>query len=165
VEAGIGWDKAAKLFYRTETTYLSSSSNFASVAKGNLSAANDLGFTQDEKNIIQCAWIAVGVITSPSSCQAITGNDGTGNNDGNGSGGGDGNGGGSGSGNTGGNQGVGPSDDQGNGQDALGGKSASCSASTSRGAGNAYQALMLALAGALFMRRRRRSTQVAKTND
>src|SRR4029079_19169991 len=42
--------------------YLTESSGFKDAALANLSAAEDLKLTQNEKNIIQCAWIAVGVL-------------------------------------------------------------------------------------------------------
>ncbi|WP_394850797.1 M4 family metallopeptidase [Pendulispora brunnea] len=72
VAYGIGWDKAAQLWYRTQTKYLTSSANFSQLANGTLQSATDLKFSQNQKNIIECAWIAVGVITAPSSCRSIT---------------------------------------------------------------------------------------------
>jgi len=177
VPAGIGWDKAAQLWYRTETTYLTSSANFSTVANGNISAANDLKFTEDEKSIVQCAWIAVGVIANPSTCAPLVGSGtGAGNGDGggagNGTGGGDGGGAGNGTGGgSGQGQGVGDPGGSGNGsgsgggdgtdESSLGGKGASCSVSPGDVGGTArasYDAVMLGAAGVgvLFARRRRR---------
>ena len=78
VSSGIGWDKSAKVWYLTETKYLASMVNatFAQAAKANSDAANELGLTQNEKNIIQCGWIAVKVTTSPATCADTTGGDG-----------------------------------------------------------------------------------------
>ncbi|WP_394840082.1 M4 family metallopeptidase [Pendulispora rubella] len=72
VAYGIGWDKAADLWYRTQTKYLTSSAKFIDLANGTLSAATDLKYSQNQKNIIECAWIAVGVISAPATCKTIT---------------------------------------------------------------------------------------------
>ncbi|HVH43004.1 MAG TPA: M4 family metallopeptidase [Labilithrix sp.] len=69
VKAGIGWAKAAQVWYRTNTEYLGTDSDFEAAAAATLSAAGDLGLTQNEKNIIECAWIAVGVLEGE--CGAI----------------------------------------------------------------------------------------------
>jgi thermolysin len=69
VKYGIGWEKSAAVWYRTNTRYLTSSSDFAAAARATLSAATDLSLTDNEKNIIECAWIATGVLTG--SCKAI----------------------------------------------------------------------------------------------
>jgi thermolysin len=78
VSSGIGWDKSAKVWYLTETKYLASMSNatFAQAAKANADAANELGLTQNEKNIIECGWIAVKVTKTPATCADTTGGDG-----------------------------------------------------------------------------------------
>jgi len=119
VAYGLGWDKSAKLWYATNTQYLTSGASFKSAATATLTAAKALGYTQNEQNIVECAWIAVGVVSG--SCQTLTdpsigdgsssgdtdaGSDdgtpsghGTGNGNGSGSGNGNGSGNGSGSGN------------------------------------------------------------------
>jgi MYXO-CTERM domain-containing protein len=71
VSRGIGWEKAEQLWYRVNTEYLGKTSNFADSAQATLTAAGDLGFTEAEKATIECAWIAVGVITSPSACRVV----------------------------------------------------------------------------------------------
>lgn len=70
VAFGIGWDKAAKLWYRVNTDLLLAGSTFTAAATATQTAANDLGFTQNEKNIVECAWIATGVQTG--TCKTIT---------------------------------------------------------------------------------------------
>ena len=89
VASGLGWERSAQLWYKTETQYLTSNATFSGLANGTLSAASELKYTQNQKNIIECAWIAVGVITSPSTCRPITtetnaasGDGGVGNGDG-----------------------------------------------------------------------------------
>ncbi|HVH41571.1 MAG TPA: M4 family metallopeptidase [Labilithrix sp.] len=62
VKAGMGWAKSAQIWYRINTKYLGESSGFKAAAEATLTAADDLTYTQNEKNIIQCAWIAVGVL-------------------------------------------------------------------------------------------------------
>jgi len=69
VAFGIGWDKAAKLWYTSDAKYFTSTTNFAGAATGTLSAAKDLQFTQNEQNIVECAWIATGVMTG--TCKTI----------------------------------------------------------------------------------------------
>ena len=128
VAYGLGWEKSAKVWYLTNTQYLTSGSTFKAAAAATQTAAKALSFTQNELNIVECAWIAVGVLTG--TCQAITdpstassggggtmdagAGDGRGNGSGNGSGGGNGNGsgGGNGSGN---GSGSGNNDTGGNG--------------------------------------------------
>jgi uncharacterized protein (TIGR03382 family) len=69
VKYGIGWDKSAQVWFRTNTRYLTSSSNFSDCARATLSAATDVGLTDNEKNIIECAWIATGVLQG--TCKTI----------------------------------------------------------------------------------------------
>jgi MYXO-CTERM domain-containing protein len=76
VKTGIGWDKAGKVMYQTQTQYLMSSDGWAQFAAANLTAAKNIGLTQNEQNIIQCAWIAVGGLTTPTTCADTTGGDG-----------------------------------------------------------------------------------------
>jgi thermolysin len=63
VQRGIGWDQSEKLWYRAAFHYFMSTTNFAGAATATKSAATDLNFTTDEQSIVECAWIATGVIT------------------------------------------------------------------------------------------------------
>lgn len=65
---GIGWDASAKVWYRMNADLLTSGSNFAAAAAASARAAKDLGLTQTEQDIVECAWIAVGV--TPGTCKA-----------------------------------------------------------------------------------------------
>jgi len=76
VKSGIGWDKAGKVMYSTQRDYLMSSDGWLQFANANLSAAKAMGLTQNEQNIIECAWIAVGGITAKTTCGDTTGGDG-----------------------------------------------------------------------------------------
>ncbi|QIX61293.1 T9SS type A sorting domain-containing protein [Hymenobacter lutimineralis] len=59
---GIGIDKAAKIAYRTETVYLTASSNYAAARTGSIQAAKDLyGAGSAEEQAVTNAWYAVGV--------------------------------------------------------------------------------------------------------
>jgi bacillolysin len=72
VKKGIGWSASEKLWYRTNTEYLQPTSNFAKAAQATLNAAKDLNFTAEEKAIVECAWIAVGVL-GKTECDPIIG--------------------------------------------------------------------------------------------
>jgi bacillolysin len=61
VKYGIGWEKSEKLWYRANTQYFMQSTNFGAAAQGLLSAAKDIGLTQNETNIVDCAFKATGV--------------------------------------------------------------------------------------------------------
>jgi bacillolysin len=63
VAFGIGWEKSEKLWYRANTKYFLSSTNFAQSATGIMQAAKDVGLTENEQNIVDCAYKAVGVVT------------------------------------------------------------------------------------------------------
>ncbi len=69
VPFGLGWDKAGKLWYAANTKYFMSATGFAQAAQGTLTAARDLQFTANDQNIIECAWIATGVL--PGTCKTI----------------------------------------------------------------------------------------------
>lgn len=71
IKAGIGWEKSEKLWYRANTTYFMASTNFAAAAQGVMSAAKDIGLTQNEQNIVDCAFKATGIVTG--ACATITG--------------------------------------------------------------------------------------------
>ncbi|PTT39745.1 hypothetical protein DBR28_06870 [Chryseobacterium sp. HMWF028] len=59
---GIGLDKAGAIAYRTLTTYLTSSSNYANARTYSIQAATDLyGATSNEVTQVKNAWNAVGV--------------------------------------------------------------------------------------------------------
>jgi thermolysin len=61
VKFGIGWDKSEKLWYRANTTYFKTTTNFGQAAQGVLQAAKDLAFTDNETNIVDCAFKATGI--------------------------------------------------------------------------------------------------------
>ncbi len=71
VKAGIGFDKSEKLWYRINAKYLLASSDFAAAARAMDQAATDLGFSEDEHNIVDCAWKATGVVTG--ACVGLSG--------------------------------------------------------------------------------------------
>lgn len=59
---GIGADKAAKIWYRAITTYMTSSTNFAGARTATLNAARDIyGTTSVEYTAVATAWTACGV--------------------------------------------------------------------------------------------------------
>lgn len=69
VKYGIGWEKSEKLWYRANTRYFVSTTNFGGAAQGVLAAAKDLAFTPNEQNIVDCAFKATGII--PGTCATI----------------------------------------------------------------------------------------------
>jgi bacillolysin len=77
VSNGIGWEKAEQLWYRAATEYFGATSDFKAAAQATLTAAADLGYTESNKATIECAWIAVGVITTPSACRTVVDDGGT----------------------------------------------------------------------------------------
>lgn len=62
VRTGIGWAKAAELWYRVNTEYLLRQSEFSDCAQATLDAADELEFTTEERDTVECAWKAVGVL-------------------------------------------------------------------------------------------------------
>jgi bacillolysin len=70
VAFGIGWEKSEKLWYRANTKYFLSSTNFAQAATATMQAAKDIGLTENEQNIVDCAYKAVGIVTG--ACGTIT---------------------------------------------------------------------------------------------
>ena len=70
VSFGIGWAKSEQLWYRANTKYFLSTTNFAQAAQGVMQAAKDIALTANETNIVDCAWKAVGVVQG--TCAAIT---------------------------------------------------------------------------------------------
>jgi Zn-dependent metalloprotease len=59
---GIGADKAARIWYRAITTYMTSSTNFAGARTATLNAASDLyGTASLEYTAVATAWTACGV--------------------------------------------------------------------------------------------------------
>jgi len=70
VKYGIGWEKAEKLWYRANTNYFMTTTNFAQAAVGVMSAAKDIGLTPNEQNIVDCAWKATGVVQG--TCSTVT---------------------------------------------------------------------------------------------
>jgi bacillolysin len=72
VPRGIGWDKMAQVFYRTNTTLLMQNSNFAAMSAAARTAATQLTFTANEQKIVACAFVAVGLKANASeTCQAL----------------------------------------------------------------------------------------------
>ncbi len=70
VKFGIGWEKSEKLWYRANTKYFLESTNFGQAAQGVLQAAKDIGLTENETNIVDCAFKATGV--AQGTCATIT---------------------------------------------------------------------------------------------
>jgi bacillolysin len=75
---GIGLSKADQIIYRTETVYLTSTSNYAAWRTACINAATDLyGSTSNEVIQVENAWYAVGIGTAGSdggtTCNAPTG--------------------------------------------------------------------------------------------
>ena len=69
VKFGIGWEKSEKLWYRANTKYFMSTTNFGQAAQGVLSAAKDIGLTANETNIVDCAFKATGI--AQGTCSAL----------------------------------------------------------------------------------------------
>jgi vibriolysin len=63
---GVGFEKAAQIFYKADTAIWTSSTNFAAARTGTEQAATQLGYTAAEVNSVSSAWAAVGVGTAPS---------------------------------------------------------------------------------------------------
>lgn len=74
VRGGIGWEKSASLWYHVNAEYLLRQSDFADCAQATLDAAEALGFTTEERDTIDCAWKAVGVLEGVCGGTAITPN-------------------------------------------------------------------------------------------
>ena len=70
VSVGLGWEKAGKIWYHANTKYFMTTTDFAGAAQGTLSSARDLSLSENEQNIVECAWIAVGVLTG--ACKPLT---------------------------------------------------------------------------------------------
>jgi len=62
VKFGIGWEKSEKIWYRANTKYFLSTTNFAQAAQAVMQSAKDLALTDNEQNIVDCAWKATGVV-------------------------------------------------------------------------------------------------------
>jgi Zn-dependent metalloprotease len=61
--AGLGNDKAARIWFRALTVYMTSSTNYAGARVATLSAATDLyGAGSAEYNTVNTAWKAVNVL-------------------------------------------------------------------------------------------------------
>jgi thermolysin len=70
VAFGIGWEKSEALWYRANTKYFMTTTNFAQAAQGIMQAAKDIALTENEQNIVDCAWKATGVVQG--TCAALT---------------------------------------------------------------------------------------------
>jgi hypothetical protein len=75
VKYGIGWEKAEKLWYRANTRYFLQTTSFAQAAQAVMQAAQDIGLTENEQNIVECAWKAVGIASGE--CAALVDPQGT----------------------------------------------------------------------------------------
>lgn len=62
VKFGIGWEKSEQLWYRANTKYFMTTTNFAQAAQAVMQAAKDLALTENEQSIVDCAWKATGVV-------------------------------------------------------------------------------------------------------
>lgn len=62
VPRGIGWENLAKVWYRANTRYFTTTTSFVEAAKGTLTAAKDLALSAEDQDTIECAWIATGVL-------------------------------------------------------------------------------------------------------
>ena len=69
VRFGIGWEKSEKLWYRANTKYFLQNTNFGQAAQGVLQAAKDIGLTENETNIVDCAFKATGI--AQGACAAL----------------------------------------------------------------------------------------------
>ena len=58
--AGIGMEKAIRIFYEANVNYLTPSSNFAAARNASVKAATELGYDAGERNAVADAWRAVG---------------------------------------------------------------------------------------------------------
>jgi bacillolysin len=70
VQFGIGWEKSQKVWYRASTELLTSQSDFAAAAAATIRASKDLALTENEQNIVECAWIATGVMAG--TCKTLS---------------------------------------------------------------------------------------------
>lgn len=69
VKKGFGWENLSKVWYRADTVYLTSNSDYAVLAKATLEAAQDLNLSKDDIDTLDCAWKAVGVVQGE--CQGL----------------------------------------------------------------------------------------------
>ena len=60
---GIGWEKSEKIWYHALTNFFMSTDDFETAAQKTISAAEDLGLAETDRNVVECAWIAVGVLS------------------------------------------------------------------------------------------------------
>jgi bacillolysin len=70
VKYGIGWEKSEKLWYQANTKYFMASTNFAAAAAALQQAGKDVQLTDNELNIVDCAFKAVGIVSG--ACKTIT---------------------------------------------------------------------------------------------
>jgi bacillolysin len=62
VPVGIGIDKSFKLWKQLSTEHFLSGTTFRDAADMSLAAAKELNFNENEQAIVECAWIATGVV-------------------------------------------------------------------------------------------------------
>ncbi|MBX3230736.1 MAG: peptidase M4 family protein [Labilithrix sp.] len=77
IKTGIGWEKSEKLWYRANSQYFMQSTGFEQAAAGVMSAAKDIGLTQNEQNIVDCAFKATGIVQGACATIASTDTPGT----------------------------------------------------------------------------------------
>lgn len=70
VKYGIGWEKSEQLWYRANTRYFLRRTNFGQAAQAVFEAAKDIGLTEVETDIVDCAFKATGLV--PGECAPIT---------------------------------------------------------------------------------------------
>ena len=64
----IGMDKAIRIFYRAQSTLLTSNSNYSAMRTAAILAATQLGYDQATQDAVACAYAAISVGTAPASC-------------------------------------------------------------------------------------------------
>lgn len=62
VKYGIGWEKSEKLWFQANTKYFMATTNFAQAASAMQQAGKDVGLTENELAIVDCAFKATGVV-------------------------------------------------------------------------------------------------------
>jgi len=68
---GIGMDKAIRIAYKAQTSYLTSTSDYAAARVAMEQAATALAYDQATRDAVGCAWAAVGVGAAPASCGVV----------------------------------------------------------------------------------------------
>lgn len=69
---GIGMDKAIRILYKAQIDILTSTANYATVRTAMEQATTALGYDQATKDAVGCAWAAVAVGATPTTCGGTT---------------------------------------------------------------------------------------------